>query len=125
MYHAKCASLSRVPKDAFICPAHESAPLLSTSGQAEKSPNKVSGKASLSESKSDCSNIIACATDAQVQLLSKAMGVDADHITNVSWRSILRFSFVLYLNDIHRFTRTQLIKDGMPVGSVSGELRHI
>jgi hypothetical protein len=87
--------------------------------------NKVSGKASLSESKSDRSNMIACATDAEVQLLSKAMGVDASHIAIVSWPSILRFSHLLYLNDTHRFTRMQLIKDGMPVGSVSGELRHI
>ena len=121
MYHAKCAGLLRVPKGAFICPAH-APPAQPSINIADRLPNnatinpKISTVGKSSNPVREASAVNGTPTSVPhvgQQLLSSALGVDVETIKKVS-------AAYWDLCKLLSVTFSQLIESGMPVVSVEG-----
>jgi len=118
VYHAKCAGLLRVPKGAFICPAHEP-PSQPSINIADRLPINATIKpkiATVGISTHAASAVNGTPTSGPhvgQQALSSALGVNAETVENVSAAHWERC-------DVLGVTFAQLIKSGMPVVSVEG-----
>ena len=121
MYHAKCAGLLRVPKGAFISPAHEP-PAQPSINIADRLPinatinPKISTVGKSSNPVREASAVNGTPTSVPhvgQQLLSSALGVDVETIKKVS-------ASYWDLCKLLSVTFSQLIESGMPVVSVEG-----
>jgi hypothetical protein len=85
VYHAKCAGLNRVPKDAFICPDHAPA-LLSASHASRFETASIADVDKCDDTRTSSSSLKnkSQLSDVDVQALCKALGVDTANVNIVS-----------------------------------------